>query len=81
MKRSNLTQVEAVSIAIEAAKRAGFHLENYKAPDPLFSVNYGFRSRWGYWTVGFESKVPFPDNTFTVFIDDQTRAASLTEWH
>ncbi len=73
-----LTRSQAISIAKRAVEREGFRLTNYKEPDASFLIQYGFRSRRTYWSVGFESKILVPDVAFiTVFVDDQTQKAEL----
>ena|ERR1035441_5563493 len=76
---ARLTQAQVVSIAKQEVEREGFRLTDYREPDAVFRIQYGWRSRSAYWTVGLESKVPFPGgHTFTVFVDDQTQKAKLT---
>lgn len=75
---ARLTQSQAISLAKQAAEREGFHLTDYKEPDALFEIHRGWRSQFTDWSVGFDSKVPFPGDHFTVFVDDQTQTAKLS---
>jgi hypothetical protein len=74
---ARLTQEQAIQKAQIIAIRNGYLLTNYKEPDVFREVHYGFRSEFIYWHIGFESKFSFPDDHFTVDIDDQTHKVDL----
>lgn len=77
----HLSQGKVISIAEKTAEKAGFKLSDYKEPTATYNVQSGQYSTRGYitWSVVFAPQAWAPNgNSFTVFVDDQTKKAKVS---
>ena len=78
---THLSKSTVISIAEKTAEKAGFKPSDYKKPTASYNVQYGqYGSTKPYitWSVVFAPQPWAPNgNSFTVFVDDQTKKAKV----
>ncbi len=68
---TRLRTSEAISLAMSAAKKQGWHLDNYRPSSICFDASKH------QWTVFFEGRVLLPGIHFLVWVEDSTGATKI----
>ncbi len=71
MPATRLRSSEAISLAMSAAMKQGWHLENFRPSSICFDASKH------QWTVFFEGRVPLPGNHFWVWVEDSTGTTEI----
>ena len=71
---AQLSRTEAFNLALEAAKKNGRNLSDYREPNGRFSR----RARENAWWVWFESKAGIYGRDFSITVQDQSRETKIT---